>query len=519
VDFLLALAAVPPAPPAPGKASSSNEVPAGIAASDFAAHISQAGTSTGGLGQLMPLPGEHGPPSEPPVSSSRDASARERQVGRMSQHPDVLDCRPDHMLRPATEHAQTIAEAIVDGVPSTAASKNRATAIGPEVPAAHERVEAKVTDRPDASQPETPVAEPEHGPERPILIPSPEQLLPPSDAPVAATEHDPAKTPELQAGPVSTGAGAVALAPAVTSGVGFTIARHAPPEALEPRLARGASDTAGAPVPPAGASATASSGATGPSEAPPAGTGRDAIARAVEPRRALAPKDGADGDHQGLFQEKPATQDASVGSQVRASDPSARQQPSSDAQPGRPAQISGMPGNAVAAPHPATGVNGEIAQLIARTQDGALSVEPGPHPATRQVALQITRALDQDRTEIRIRLDPPELGEVDIQLEFRDLRLSASVSAERPDTLELLQRDSRSLTRALREAGLELADSDLSFAHNGRNDRPDAGSYAQRAINLPHPLAAVAPLQDLSLALAGSDGFVSLSDGRMDLRV
>jgi hypothetical protein len=181
--------------------------------------------------------------------------------------------------------------------------------------------------------------------------------------------------------------------------------------------------------------------------------------------------------------------------------------------------MSGPHGNAVAGAHPGTVASGEVAELIARAPDGAVSVEPEPPLAIRQVALQITKGLDRDRTEIRIRLDPPELGEVDIQLEFRDLRLTASVSAERADTLELLQRDARSLTRALREAGLELADSDLSFAHNGRNDRPDAGSYPQRAINLPHPLRAAAPLQDRSSALASPDGFVSLSDGRMDLRV
>jgi hypothetical protein len=135
------------------------------------------------------------------------------------------------------------------------------------------------------------------------------------------------------------------------------------------------------------------------------------------------------------------------------------------------------------------------------------------------VALQITKALDQDRTEIRIRLDPPELGDVDIHLQFRDLRLTATVSAERSDTLDLLQRDARTLTRALREAGVELADSDLSFAYNGRNDQSDGGPYAQRTIVLPHALAAPAPLHDPSLALAGPGGFVSLSDGRMDLRV
>jgi hypothetical protein len=183
-------------------------------------------------------------------------------------------------------------------------------------------------------------------------------------------------------------------------------------------------------------------------------------------------------------------------------------------------QVSVLQGSAVAVagPYSATGVTTEIAPIITRAPDGADGGEPGPHPATRQVMLQISRGLDQDRTEIRIRLDPPELGEVDIQLDFRDLRLTASISAERPDTLDLLQRDSRTLARALREAGLELADADLSFTHNGRNDRPDAGSYAQRPTGLPRALPAAAPLQDLSLALAGPGGFVSLSDGRMDLR-
>jgi hypothetical protein len=134
------------------------------------------------------------------------------------------------------------------------------------------------------------------------------------------------------------------------------------------------------------------------------------------------------------------------------------------------------------------------------------------------VALEITRSLDQHRTEIRIQLDPPELGDVDIHLEFRDLRMTATVSTERLDTLELLQRDARTLARAFREAGLQLADSDLSFAYNGRNDRPDAGPYAQRTIVLPHDVAASGPLHTLMQAMAGPDGYVSLRDGRMDLR-
>jgi flagellar hook-length control protein FliK len=218
-------------------------------------------------------------------------------------------------------------------------------------------------------------------------------------------------------------------------------------------------------------------------------------------------------------QEKVTAPDAQIEPESRAPDDAApKQQTASTPQIGRLPHFSGSTGNGAAVPHPAIVTPGDLGQAVVRPPDG-VTVGPGPYPATEEVALQINKALDESRTEIRIRLDPPELGEVDVHLEFRELRLTATVSAERPDTLDLLQRDARTLARALRDAGVELADADLSFAHNGRGDRPDAGAYAQRAIGLPRALAAPAPLQDLSRALRGAGGFVSLSEGRMDLRV
>jgi hypothetical protein len=216
---------------------------------------------------------------------------------------------------------------------------------------------------------------------------------------------------------------------------------------------------------------------------------------------------------------KSAAADAQVRSQARKVDESAPKAPAADAPNLRLRPPSGAPGSFASVLHAPTAVMGDFGQSGARAPEGVVMLDPGAHPATRQVALRITRALEHDRTEIRIQLDPPELGEVDIQLEFRDLRLTAIVSAERPDTLDLLQRDARTLARSLREAGLELADSDLSFAAGGRNDRPDAGHSGQRATVLPHPLATPAPPRDLPLALARPEGFVSLRDGRMDLRV
>jgi flagellar hook-length control protein FliK len=524
LDFLLALAAaVPPATPTPGKIAMSIEAPAGIAASDFAAIMSHADPRTGRLEPATPPAGGSGPSSGPAGSDSGDGAARERQLELMASDSDMPDGRPDHVLRAAAERAQTMADAIVEGMPSVAAVKDqRAAAIGPEVSAARDRAQAEAADRPDASEPETSLAEPEPAPAQPVPTPSPEQLLP-SDAPaIEADLRDPAPAPQPQAGAAAPiDGGALAPSPPAAPGTGFAIAGQPRPQA--PKSGAGADqDSAGAPALPAEVSVTAPSGATAPSKEQRAADGDDQTVRAAGPERAPALGESADGDDQGPLQERPAAQDGPPGSQVRGTDPSPRQQPSSDVQPSRLSQISSPHGNALATVHPTTGVAGEVAQAIARAPDAVgvePGVEPGPHRATQQVALQITKALDQDRTEIRIRLDPPELGEVDIQLEFRDLRLSASVSAERPDTLDLLQRDSRALARALRDAGLELADSDLSFAYNGRNDRPDPGSYAQRMINLPHPFPAAAPLQTLSLALASPDGFVSLSDGRMDLRV
>jgi flagellar hook-length control protein FliK len=529
VDFLPALAAaVPPATPAPGKIAASIEAPAGIAASDFAALMSHADPRTGKLEQAMPAGGSS--PSGGPVGSdSGDGAARERQLGLMAFDSEMPDGHADPVLRAAAEQAQTMADAIVEGMPSVvAAADQRAAAIGaevsaairPEVAAAHERAQAKAADRPDPSEPEISLAEAESAPAQPILMSSPAQLLP-SDAPaIEGGLRDPAPAPQPQAGAAApTEDGASAPSPAATPGTGLAIAGQAPFQAPESAAAANDQDSAGAPAPPAKVSMTAPPSITSPSKEQRAAAGDDQMARAAGPERAAAPGKSADRDDQSLLQERPAAPDGPSGSHVRGSDPSAKQQPSSDVHPGRLSQASAPHGNAVATVHPTTGVAGEVAQAVARAPDAHAGAEPGSHRATQQVALHITKALDQDRTEIRIRLDPPELGEVDIQLEFRDLRLSASVSAERPDTLDLLQRDSRALARALRDAGLELADSDLSFAYNGRNDRPDGGSYAQRMINLPDPFPAAAPLQALSLALASPGGFVSLSDGRMDLRV
>lgn len=103
-------------------------------------------------------------------------------------------------------------------------------------------------------------------------------------------------------------------------------------------------------------------------------------------------------------------------------------------------------------------------QAAAYTARGATTAQP----AVEQVALQITRAVDQNSDRMTVHLKPAELGKVTIDLEVQpDNRIIAVISAERSETLDLLQRDARSLERALNDAGLKADSGSLEFNMQG----------------------------------------------------
>lgn len=86
-------------------------------------------------------------------------------------------------------------------------------------------------------------------------------------------------------------------------------------------------------------------------------------------------------------------------------------------------------------------------------------------PAHEQVAVHIQRAVREGTGRLSVRLSPAELGRIHVKLEIdEDKRTTATVTVERPSTLELLQRDIKGLERALHSAGLSLDSGDLSFS-------------------------------------------------------
>ena len=84
---------------------------------------------------------------------------------------------------------------------------------------------------------------------------------------------------------------------------------------------------------------------------------------------------------------------------------------------------------------------------------------------TQSLALQIAQKVQNGAQQFEIRMNPPELGRVDVKLDFnKDGQMTTHLTIERPETLEMLTRDSRQLERALQQSGLNISGSDLTFS-------------------------------------------------------
>ena len=87
-----------------------------------------------------------------------------------------------------------------------------------------------------------------------------------------------------------------------------------------------------------------------------------------------------------------------------------------------------------------------------------------PHSA-QTLAAQIAQRFSDGGRVFDIRLDPPELGRVEVRLEVAsDNSVRAVLAAERTETLAELQRSARDLERALAQAGLEVGEDALTFS-------------------------------------------------------
>jgi flagellar hook-length control protein FliK len=103
-----------------------------------------------------------------------------------------------------------------------------------------------------------------------------------------------------------------------------------------------------------------------------------------------------------------------------------------------------------------------------------------PHIVAEQVAVTLRQAVSSGSDHIQIQLQPADLGAVEVKLSINhDGRVTMVVSADRSDTLNLLQQDASSLAQALRDAGLQADSSSLSFnLRGGYQSNQQQGAFA-----------------------------------------
>jgi len=100
------------------------------------------------------------------------------------------------------------------------------------------------------------------------------------------------------------------------------------------------------------------------------------------------------------------------------------------------------------------------------------------------LAVEIAARAQAGRNRFEIRLDPPELGRIDVRLDVDgNGQVTSRLLVERAETLDVLRRDAGELERALQQAGLKTADNGLQFAlrDQGFAGRKDNGMPANTA--------------------------------------
>ena len=124
------------------------------------------------------------------------------------------------------------------------------------------------------------------------------------------------------------------------------------------------------------------------------------------------------------------------------------------------------------------------------------------------VAIEIAGKALAGKNHFEIRLDPPELGRIDVRLDIdRDGNVTSRMVADRTDTLDLLRRDAAGLERALNDAGLKTADNGLQFSlrdQSSGQEQSYAGA-AQLVVEDATP-SSIEPMQRDYSRLAASGG-------------
>ncbi|RED52429.1 flagellar hook-length control protein FliK [Aestuariispira insulae] len=191
-----------------------------------------------------------------------------------------------------------------------------------------------------------------------------------------------------------------------------------------------------------------------------------------------------------------------------------------------------MPGNSgqVLTVDAATGGTSVMGQngSVQRGTHAASARSHGPNVPAKviadQVAVNIQRAAGSGQDQITLQLRPSELGRVEVKMEMgQDGRMTAIITADKPETLDLLRNDARTLVQSLNDAGLQTDANSLSFNLKSQNgdaqqetaSKSNGGNQGDNEFSLDGDM----PAQEEESVLALGEDAVADENGRMNIRV
>jgi flagellar hook-length control protein FliK len=135
------------------------------------------------------------------------------------------------------------------------------------------------------------------------------------------------------------------------------------------------------------------------------------------------------------------------------------------------------------------------------------------------LAVQIAASVQSGKTRFELRLDPADLGRIDVRIDVdRNGQVTSHLTVEKPETLSMLQQDAPQLQQALSDAGLKTGNGGLQFSlrdqsSSGQNNPNQGGGYQPQRLVITEDSAVPA-------AAAGrSYGRMLGNSGGVDIRV
>jgi flagellar hook-length control protein FliK len=124
------------------------------------------------------------------------------------------------------------------------------------------------------------------------------------------------------------------------------------------------------------------------------------------------------------------------------------------------------------------------AALYHKVADAAKPGADAPTPAD-QISIRLVHAVAEGKRAIQMHLHPAELGSIDVKLQWQGDKLTAQFTVDRPETLQILQREVPALERSLGQAGVNVDSGSLSFMLRQQqgNGRGNGEGFDQAAAN------------------------------------